>query len=546
MSKRIHFILIILVFFVIPFSVFSWGGEVTFFVEKNYDLFNRNTIDCQLLKTTNRIYFYVEKEWYSNLKEKNQLDSILYNLANEFEYKIYPTLTASLGSEDNPGIDGDPRIIVVLAPFKENFNGYIRERDRYSRNFDEKSNEGQIIYLNSNSLFKDSFETLSYELAHEFSHLIVLKQKPYVDTWYYEFIAEFSSVLLDYDKTGSFLRQRAQSLSYLTELKLKDWENREEDYGKVRMLVQYLMEQFGESVILNTLKYPSNDPIESLNDSLRQNGIFQSFDDIFLNWLIANVINDCRINKAYCYQNPYLKNFKVTSYTYYLPTQDKSSLSVTDSLDSWSAKFQKIMGGDGILNLKFALSETASIKRIPYITEDIYGNRTVNFIDFTTKNTQEVFIDGMGRKYVAVYFLPFIGANSEEEIKYYYSWQAINLASNKNTELQIIESLLKQIEFLKEEIAKLQAQSVPNNKAINGGFCSLFTRDLYFGMKSEEVKCLQQFLANLGEEIYPEKLVTGYYGPLTQKAVQRYQAMKGIIATGYFGPLTRAKVNQEL
>jgi len=77
--------------------------------------------------------------------------------------------------------------------------------------------------------------------------------------------------------------------------------------------------------------------------------------------------------------------------------------------------------------------------------------------------------------------------------------------------------------------------------------CSLvFSQDLYYGLTSSEVKCLQQFLANLGSNIYPEKLITGYYGPLTMAAVKRYQALKGIITTGYFGPLTRAKVNQEL
>ena len=73
--------------------------------------------------------------------------------------------------------------------------------------------------------------------------------------------------------------------------------------------------------------------------------------------------------------------------------------------------------------------------------------------------------------------------------------------------------------------------------------CSVFSNNLYYGMTSPQVKCLQQFLANLGPSIYPEKLITGYYGFLTQAAVKRYQALKGIITTGYFGPLTRAAVN---
>lgn len=52
--------------------------------------------------------------------------------------------------------------------------------------------------------------------------------------------------------------------------------------------------------------------------------------------------------------------------------------------------------------------------------------------------------------------------------------------------------------------------------------------------------------------MYPEKLVTGYFGPLTLKAVQRFQTKYGIVSsgspstTGYgrVGPRTRAKLNE--
>ena len=60
---------------------------------------------------------------------------------------------------------------------------------------------------------------------------------------------------------------------------------------------------------------------------------------------------------------------------------------------------------------------------------------------------------------------------------------------------------------------------------------------------NSDVKCLQQFLKSKGPGIYPEGLVTGYFGPLTKAAVQRYQLSQSIITTGYFGPLTRAAVN---
>jgi peptidoglycan hydrolase-like protein with peptidoglycan-binding domain len=65
-------------------------------------------------------------------------------------------------------------------------------------------------------------------------------------------------------------------------------------------------------------------------------------------------------------------------------------------------------------------------------------------------------------------------------------------------------------------------------------------------MKNNDVKRLQQLLAT-DSEIYPEGLTTGYFGNLTQKAVQRFQekyniATAGDPGYGYVGPKTRAKL----
>lgn len=76
-------------------------------------------------------------------------------------------------------------------------------------------------------------------------------------------------------------------------------------------------------------------------------------------------------------------------------------------------------------------------------------------------------------------------------------------------------------------------------------------RTLKFGMKHQEVKTLQEILSK-DSAIYPEKLVTGYFGPLTQAAVRRFQAKYEIVSagtpqtTGYglVGPKTRAKLKE--
>lgn len=540
MTKKLFFFTVIVL--VVPYFVFAWSQNEVLFLNPDYDLSGRIQAEFQLLRTTNKLYFYVDKNWYQNFSQKTELDNKLYNLSSDFEYKIYPFLTSLLGQEDNPGIDNDSRIVIVLEPLKDGYGGYIQSGDAYSKKVYPHSNEGQIIYLNSDLITKADNNFLDYELAHEFTHLITLKQKPDADTWFYELMSEFAGQAIGVDTT-QITKQRAQALMYSYEVNLLKWTNSEKDYGKVYLLALYLKEQFGNQIFVDALKYPSKDGLISFNEALKKRGT--TFDDVYLNWLITNLYNNCDANFKYCYQDPNLRKFSVISYSYYLPLQANSSVSVTDSIYLMTGKWQKINGGIGMIKLKFALPEQTPITKIPYLVEDKDGKKTLNFLDFTSSNIQEVYISDLGTKNIAVYFIPFLGRQALENKTYFYSFEINNLGQ-QNDNQALISQLERQIEILKQQIVQLQIQLALKNTYQNNATCSLFTKDLSLGMVSSEVKCLQQFLANLGSDIYPEKLITGYYGPLTMAAVKRYQAKYNLPSTGYFGPLTRTLINQQL
>jgi len=553
---------LILGLLIIPNFSFASSLERSFNIQSDYDYFSRNKIQAQLIKTTNQIYFYADQKWFDELSSgnKREIDNIIYDLANEFEDKIYPTLTNLFGKEDNPGIDNDSRIIIALHKMKSTIGGYVQTEDSYSSQIYPSSNQGQIIYLNTENILTLSSDSLNYHLAHEFMHLITLKQKPESQTWFSELMSEFTGYSLNYDVDNLIIKKRAQNLLYSTEINLKDWKNSDKDYGKVYLLGLYLKEQFGEKLFVEALKYPSNDGIVSFNQALKKTSpslnfdevypvesSLREFDRVYLNWLITNLYDTCDDNNLkYCYQNPVLKNYSTIPYSYYLPSQSKSSLGVTDSISAWTGKWQKINGGLGTIKLKFTIPEQTPISKIPYIIEDNQGKKTLGFLDFSATNIQEIYVNDMGSRNIAVYFIPFLGSQAQENKLYYYSWEVQSLGNDSQTEQQIIEKLTKQIEELKRQVASLQLQLAMLQTNQGNSSCSVFSADLYYGMNSNQVKCLQQFLANLGSDIYPEKLITGYYGPLTTAAVKRYQAMKNIIQTGYFGPLTRTKVNQGL
>jgi len=64
-----------------------------------------------------------------------------------------------------------------------------------------------------------------------------------------------------------------------------------------------------------------------------------------------------------------------------------------------------------------------------------------------------------------------------------------------------------------------------------------FTQDLKIGMTGYEVLKLQEYLS--------VALATGYFGPLTQKFVMRFQQSKGLKGDGIIGAKTREKLNMK-
>lgn len=79
---------------------------------------------------------------------------------------------------------------------------------------------------------------------------------------------------------------------------------------------------------------------------------------------------------------------------------------------------------------------------------------------------------------------------------------------------------------------------------------TVFTQQMSIGSRGAEVSALQTYLAT-NTSHYPEGLVTGYFGVLTQAAVQRFQCAEEIVCsggaatTGYgrVGPKTLLQLN---
>jgi hypothetical protein len=117
---------------------------------------------------------------------------------------------------------------------------------------------------------------------------------------------------------------------------------------------------------------------------------------------------------------------------------------------------------------------------------------------------------------------------------------ATTTATSTATTTASMEQLLQQIKALQDKLAELRKQQ----EGVMGQLKETIAlaRDLRQGMDGEDIKALQEILA-ADSDVYPEGLVTGHFGPLTAKAIMKFQMKHGIEAVGLVGPKTRQALN---
>jgi len=560
-SHKLVFVFI-LIFLISPVFTFAdtEGERKNFFIDSTYDLKGREEIQAVLEKISQKAYFYLEDEWFNNLtdEEKEKLNQDLEILSQEFDEIIYPQLTSSFGQEWSPGIDNEKRITILFHQMKTEAAGYFNDGDEFLKIQNEKSNEREMVYLNSDTLF---YPIAKSYLAHEFTHLITFNQKDRLrgvseEIWLNEARADYAPTLLGYDTEyqGSNLQQRIRIFVESPSDSLTEWRGQKNDYGVINLFAQYLVDNYGKNLLIDSLN-SNKVGIPSLDSALEKNTIGKKFWQIFTDWTIALFLNDCQFGENYCYKSENLKNLKVTPSLIFLPSTQKTSVSLNYSIKQWSGNWYRIIGGEGELKLEFDGEDGVQFK-LPYILCQDSTDCKVEFLELDGKQKAQVSFENFGKDWTSLTLIPSVQTKTlgfdgrEPSFKF-----SLSVSLENKTEEKLIEELKERITELKAQIAILQskiAQVLGERGEIS---CQKFEESLYFGIRNYQVSCLQEFLKSQGPEIYPEGLVTGFFGSLTQAAVIRFQEKyKNEIliplglnqGTGFVGTTTRAKLNEIL
>ncbi|MBF0544174.1 MAG: hypothetical protein HQM08_07065 [Candidatus Riflebacteria bacterium] len=284
---------------------------------------------------------------------RNVSDADIQRIENDFEGKVYNTDTKYFGQEWKPGIDGDPRMTLLLLDIQDGFTatgtnqgfvaGYFFAGDEFLQadipaNIQVKSNEREMIYLDIYPGNPSKPDYLAV-VAHEFTHMIHFAHNPQEATWVKEGCAMIAMYYNGYghqSQITSFLQQPDTSLTAWAQ------DHSISNYGAGYLFNFYLNQRFlkddaSKVNFYQNLISSKVQGIDSLDAGLKQYGT--DFAQFYTDFAITNFVNNPNLDKGeYCYNDPLLNKLRlpVTQMIKSLPGQ------VQDKVFIWSADGIKV------------------------------------------------------------------------------------------------------------------------------------------------------------------------------------------------------------
>ncbi len=223
--------------------------------------------------------------------------------ARLYEQQVRPVVVETFGDIRSPGIDGDPRLIVLHSRL-DGAAGYYGPSDEYPAEVHPHSNEGEIIYIDA-ELLPPGSEIYMSVLAHEFQHAIHFNQDTGEDSWVNEGLSELATQISGYEVNSfdAFLPRPDTQLNYWPESSARRFAH----YGSSALFFIYLTQRVGGTAHLKDLMTEQLDDVVGVDAFLRDFGL--RFEDVFADWVIANYLdadderygyldNDVRIRRA--------------------------------------------------------------------------------------------------------------------------------------------------------------------------------------------------------------------------------------------------------
>ncbi len=231
-------------------------------------------VTATLRAITDHAYFFVQDGTSFS-------ESVLQQIAADFEGEVWPKVTAAFGEPWTPGVDGDPRITVLHADLR-GAGGYVSGADSFPREVAPTSNEREMLYIDRSVLASPG---VAYNdlVAHELQHLIHSRADDSEDSWVNEGLSQVAGQLVGGSKVWipQFLEK--------PDLQLDFWPARGDPvphYAASELFFSYLLDHYGGRGNAAALIDEQGDGWDGVDAYLAAYGT--TAEDVFADWVAAN------------------------------------------------------------------------------------------------------------------------------------------------------------------------------------------------------------------------------------------------------------------
>ena len=230
--------------------------------------------------------------WFQRSTQVNK--GALETTVRFFEDHIWPLNNSIYGDEWNPGIDGDSRIHIVNQAFiAPGILGAFNPDDQCPRSVCPESNQREIVYINLEEATLGSAEYLT-TLAHEHQHLIQYHVDGNEQRWFNEGLSQLAEHLNGFSPQTVGVYNMLDYL-FQPDHHLNGWTTSNGElgryYGASYLFLVYLYEQLGLEFVRDVAGSPY-DGLAGVAQTLRASGSDRQVNDIFVDWLLANLLDD--------------------------------------------------------------------------------------------------------------------------------------------------------------------------------------------------------------------------------------------------------------
>ena len=340
----------------------------------NTDLNTLSSPDFVLLHISDHAYFWFDTT--PGFSEPNKDGLAATGAAFD---QIYEQNTAIFGSEDIPGIDGDPRIHIVNASpvsvcdvtesnsHQCGLGGYFGSADILPRSVDPSSNEREMFVMNGSFFGSSTYLDI---LAHEFRHMIESNYDANDWDWEVEGSAMLAEDLLGFPndaiaRGNMFLSNPDQQLNRWGDGNTLPY------YGQGYVMNRYIYNRLGPELYFEFATHPEPG-FTAIDTIAAENGLAFDSMTIFLDWLAALAIHSDE-------NAPEIYTLRDGLDTAAAASINNFPTAVDSTVKQYAADYYRLFG-DGAVTLSFTGSNhTPLLQTVPLSGEHMWLANRANY-----------------------------------------------------------------------------------------------------------------------------------------------------------------------